>query len=101
MAPLSQTRTHFRRSGMSIAAVVADRQPPPASDGARQSCELAIIGMSCATCAGRVEAALNRVPGVTAATVNLASERASVEARSGLRPDDLIGAVRDAGYEAE
>jgi Cu+-exporting ATPase len=64
--------------------------------------ELAISGMTCATCAGRVEKALAAVPGVVRATVNLASEKASVEGLAGvLRPADLIAAVQRAGYEAE
>ena len=61
--------------------------------------ELAIGGMTCATCAGRVERALAQVPGVTRAEVNLATEHAVVEG-VGLHPADLIGAVEDAGYEA-
>jgi Cu+-exporting ATPase len=68
----------------------------------REARELTISGMTCATCASRVEAALKRVPGVTRAEVNLASEKASVEGIVGvLRPADLIAAVRQAGYEAE
>lgn len=64
--------------------------------------ELAISGMSCATCTGRVERALLSVRGVTQAEVNLASEKASVEGVVGLlRPADLIAAVRRAGYDAE
>lgn len=64
--------------------------------------ELAISGMTCATCAGRVEKALLAVPGVTRAEVNLASEKASVEGVAGvLRPADLIAAVQRAGYGAE
>jgi Cu+-exporting ATPase len=64
--------------------------------------ELAISGMTCATCAGRVEAALKRVSGVARAEVNLASEKASVEGIAGLlRPSDLVAAVRQAGYDAE
>ena len=64
--------------------------------------ELAISGMTCATCAGRVERALAGVPGVVRATVNLASERASVEGLAGvLRSADLVAAVQRAGYEAE
>ena len=64
--------------------------------------ELAITGMTCATCAGRVEKALASVPGVTRAEVNLATEKASVEALAGvIRPADLIAAVRRAGYEAQ
>jgi Cu+-exporting ATPase len=64
-------------------------------------CELAIGGMSCATCVGRVEKALSGVPGVLKGEVNLASERAIVEGFAGtLRPADLVGAIQDAGYEA-
>ena len=46
-----------------------------------QTVELAIVGMTCASCAGRVERALLKVPGVRSASVNLASERAHVELR--------------------
>ena len=64
--------------------------------------DLTVSGMTCATCAGRIEKALAAVPGVTRAQVNLASEKASVEGLAGvLRPADLIAAVRRAGYEAE
>lgn len=67
-----------------------------------ESRELAISGMTCATCAGRVEKALLAVPGVIRAEVNLASENATVEGVAGLlRPADLIAAVRRAGYDAE
>ncbi|MGH8295633.1 MAG: heavy metal translocating P-type ATPase [Steroidobacteraceae bacterium] len=64
--------------------------------------ELAISGMTCATCALRVERALSAVPGVARAEVNLATNRGSVEGVAGaLRPADLVAAVRRAGYEAE
>jgi len=64
--------------------------------------ELAVSGMTCATCAGRVEKALSAVPGVTRAEVNLATERASVEGMAGvLKPADLVAAVQRAGYDAE
>ena len=64
--------------------------------------ELAIHGMTCATCAGRVETALAAVPGVRRAEVNLATQHASVEGPAGLlHPAALIAAVRDAGYGAE
>ncbi len=63
--------------------------------------ELAISGMTCATCAGRVEHALAAVPGVLRAEVNLATQRATVEGLGGLlHPAALIEAVRDAGYDA-
>ncbi|MFC3098345.1 heavy metal translocating P-type ATPase [Altererythrobacter palmitatis] len=59
---------------------------------------LAIEGMSCASCVGRVEQALASVPGVTAARVNLASERAAVEGSDDIAA--LIRAIEGAGYEA-
>ncbi len=61
--------------------------------------ELAIEGMTCASCVRRVERALLRAPGVSDVAVNLATERARV---IGLRPDvaALVQAVRAAGYDA-
>ncbi|MGH7062677.1 MAG: copper ion binding protein, partial [Stellaceae bacterium] len=68
----------------------------------RERRELAVGGMTCATCAGRVEKALARIPGVTRAEVNLATGRAVVEGIAGvIHPAALIGAVRDAGYTPE
>ena len=43
---------------------------------------LPVIGMTCASCAGRIERALRKVPGVRAANVNLANEQALVESES-------------------
>jgi Cu+-exporting ATPase len=63
--------------------------------------ELAVTGMSCASCVSRVESSLERVPGVHDAGVNLATERATVEYDpSATSVDDLIKAVTDAGYKA-
>ncbi|WP_249677978.1 heavy metal translocating P-type ATPase [Pseudomonas abieticivorans] len=64
------------------------------------SLELPIGGMTCASCAGRVERALNKVAGVKQASVNLASERAHVELSSPVDPALLVDAVVKAGYEA-
>jgi len=65
-----------------------------------QSVELSIRGMTCANCSARVERALRKVPGVAEATVNLATERASVTFdASAVGPEALASAVRDAGYE--
>ncbi|MBV1788086.1 heavy metal translocating P-type ATPase [Marinobacterium sp. D7] len=60
--------------------------------------ELSIDGMSCASCVGRVERALQAIPGVIEANVNLATERANV--RGNVDVDTLIAAVADAGYTA-
>ena len=62
--------------------------------------DLPISGMTCASCAGRVERALARVPGVSNVTVNLANERAHVLAEPQTDPDTLIAAVGKAGYGA-
>ncbi len=61
--------------------------------------EISVGGMGCASCVGRVEKALKAVQGVQSAAVNLATERASVEATAAL--DDLLRAVRALGYRAE
>ena len=60
--------------------------------------ELAIGGMTCASCVGRVEKALKAMPGVTEAVVNLATERATVRGVASVQ--DLIAAVDKVGYEA-
>ncbi|WP_410589904.1 heavy metal translocating P-type ATPase [Amycolatopsis sp. lyj-23] len=61
--------------------------------------ELAIGGMTCASCAARVERKLNKVDGVTA-TVNYATEKAQVSYPSRLSVDDLRAVVEAAGYSA-
>src|SRR3954454_9725907 len=74
---------------------------PTAAPSSTASCTLDISGMTCASCVGRVEKALNRVDGVTAAEVNLATEVATVRfdpASVGLA--ELTAAVTKAGYTA-
>ncbi|GHF52856.1 Cu+-exporting ATPase [Deinococcus metalli] len=61
--------------------------------------ELSVSGMTCAACVTRVERALRKVDGVLDATVNLATERASVDALSGVSAAQLRAAVRNAGYD--
>jgi Cu+-exporting ATPase len=65
-----------------------------------ETVSLSISGMTCASCVGRVEKALKKVPGVADATVNLATEKAQVKGTAGLTPEALISAVKKAGYEA-
>ncbi|WP_055002479.1 heavy metal translocating P-type ATPase [Pseudomonas coronafaciens] len=62
--------------------------------------DLPISGMTCASCAGRVERALAKVPGVNSVTVNLASERAHVVTALQTDPQTLVAAVSRAGYGA-
>ncbi|HUJ86480.1 MAG TPA: heavy metal translocating P-type ATPase [Burkholderiales bacterium] len=67
----------------------------------REELDLAIRGMTCASCVTRVEKALARVPGVLSASVNLATERAHVVMVSGTGIDSLRSAVEAAGYQAD
>ncbi|PMX14906.1 MULTISPECIES: cation-translocating P-type ATPase [unclassified Pseudomonas] len=62
--------------------------------------DLPIGGMTCASCAGRVERALGKVPGVQRVSVNLANERAHIEVLGQMDPAVLIAAVDKAGYTA-
>ena len=61
--------------------------------------ELAIRGMTCASCANRIEKKLNKLDGVTA-TVNYATEKARVTFPPTLSPGDLVSTVEQAGYQA-
>jgi P-type Cu+ transporter len=61
--------------------------------------ELDIAGMTCASCAARLEKALNKLDGVTA-SVNFALERASVTVPAGYDPQSLVAEVEKAGYTA-
>ena len=70
------------------------------STGARgQQIELAIGGMTCASCAARIEKRLNKLESVTA-TVNYATEQAHVRFGEGVNPEELIKQVEAAGYTA-
>ncbi len=62
--------------------------------------DLPIGGMTCASCAGRVERALGKVPGVQRVSVNLANERAHIDVLGQMDPAVLIAAVDKAGYSA-
>ncbi|GAA0614853.1 heavy metal translocating P-type ATPase [Sporichthya brevicatena] len=71
---------------------------PPAS--AEGQVELAIGGMTCASCAARIEKKLNKLEGVTA-TVNYATEKAKVSWTGEIAPEDLVAVVEKAGYTAK
>jgi copper chaperone CopZ len=58
-----------------------------------------VQGMTCASCAARIEKKLNRLDGVTA-TVNYATEKARVSFGDGVAPEDLVATVEKAGYTA-
>ncbi len=59
-----------------------------------------VKGMTCASCVAHVEKALTQTPGVTAARVNLATERAEVDLGPGADPAKIASAVTEAGYES-
>src|SRR3954471_20690726 len=67
--------------------------------GPARSVELIIGGMTCASCAARVEKKLNRMDGVTA-TVNYATEKAKVTFAEGVNTDDLVATVEATGCTA-
>ncbi|MDX3525611.1 heavy metal translocating P-type ATPase [Streptomyces sp. ID05-39B] len=71
-----------------------DRAPAPVSE-----VELSIGGMTCASCAARIEKRLNRIDGVTA-TVNYATEKAKISYPDGIGVADLITTVEKTGYTA-
>jgi len=65
----------------------------------RKEVRLDLEGMTCASCAARIEKNLNKLEGVDA-TVNFATERATVRSDHGVPIEVLVGAVRAAGYDA-
>ena len=69
------------------------------AEEARRQVELSIGGMTCASCAMRIEKGLNGLDGVTA-TVNFATERARVDFPADVDPADLVAAVEATGYTA-
>jgi len=85
-----------RRNAAAVADAIFKAGYLPGS----RNIDLAIGGMTCASCVGRVEKALRAVPGVFKADVNLATETARVDAVATLTPAALIEAVEKAGYSA-
>ncbi|MEV1241886.1 heavy metal translocating P-type ATPase [Nonomuraea sp. NPDC049750] len=69
------------------------------SDDRQNAVELSIGGMTCASCANRIERKLNKMDGVTA-TVNYATEKAKVTFPDGVDPQQLIAEVEKSGYTA-
>lgn len=72
---------------------------PTTTDERRESLELDIDGMTCASCAARIEKKLNKVDGVIA-SVNYATEKAKILVPAGTTADDLIEVVASTGYSA-
>ena len=74
--------------------------PDTVADVRTSRIELSIGGMTCASCAARIERKLNKLDGVTA-SVNYATEKAKVDFPADLSPEDLVGVVEATGYTAE
>lgn len=84
------------------AAALADALVAAGCPAVEDTLDLAVAGMTCASCAGRVERALLGLPGVIAAEVNLATERARVRVLAeAADTGELAAAVRRAGYDAK
>lgn len=71
------------------------------SSQAEQSLSVSISGMSCSSCAGRIEKAIAQVNGVTAVSVNLATEQAQVTMQAGVQLAAVTDAVNKAGYKVK
>jgi len=98
---LATERAEVAFSGAPDPAAVAGAIENVGYSVAAETTELAVEGMTCASCVGRVEKALSRVPGVVSASVNLATEKAQVRHLAGaVSPGDLLAAIRSTGYEA-
>ncbi len=92
----AETKAGVANSGQTLGTVAAGRSEP-----VLERCDLAITGMHCAACIGRVEKAIKQVPGVQDATVSLLAERAVVTFdASQAKAEDLVAAVYDSGYDA-
>src|SRR5690242_10481507 len=85
---------------MSSAAVSSGQSPGPGESTGLVRIELLVHGMTCAACAARVEGRLNAIENVSA-TVNIATEKATVTAPSAVPVQRLVEEVERAGYGAE
>lgn len=96
---LATERIHIQPAGPLDTAAVVQAIEKAGYEVPSQTVELAVEGMTCASCVGRVERALQKVPGVTAAQVNLATERATVQGSATL--EALLAALDKAGYPGQ
>ncbi|MCC6652964.1 MAG: cation-translocating P-type ATPase, partial [Candidatus Eisenbacteria bacterium] len=80
-----------------LQSIRRESAPPPV---VTSTVRLRVSGMHCASCVGRVEAALTSLPGVAAVAVNLATLRAEVQLTAAVEPAVLLAAVRASGYDA-
>ncbi|MER5224529.1 heavy metal translocating P-type ATPase [Streptomyces flaveus] len=83
-----------------MTSTAPEKAVPGTAPAPTSEVELSIGGMTCASCAARIEKKLNRMDGVTA-TVNFATEKAKVSFPEGVEVTDLIATVEKTGYTAE
>ncbi|XBD42186.1 heavy metal translocating P-type ATPase [Acinetobacter thermotolerans] len=86
MIPYAEIFQKIERTGFSVA---------------QQQFELDIKGMTCASCAARIEKALKKIPEVLEANVNLSTEKAYVTAVSSLQQQTLVKAIQKAGFDVK
>ncbi|MDP8916075.1 MAG: heavy metal translocating P-type ATPase, partial [Pseudomonadota bacterium] len=99
---LAAERAHVQMEEGADPADVAEAIRKAGYEPVERAIDLKIKDMTCASCVGRVERALKAVPGVLAANVNLAAERAVVRVIDGaVAPAALTAAVAGVGYGAE
>jgi Cu+-exporting ATPase len=98
---LATEEAYVQASGAAGAAVLADAVRKAGYGVAEREVQLQIGGMTCASCVARVEKALLKVPGVLSASVNLATERATVRVLGSVADAQLKAAVDKAGYTAK
>ncbi len=94
-------RSAIEKAGYGVREMPVPPPSAPPSAGRGGAVLLPVEGMTCASCVGRVEKALKKVPGVESAAVNLATEKARVSLDPTNRPgtDELRAAVEKAGYK--
>ncbi|CAG9175051.1 heavy metal translocating P-type ATPase [Cupriavidus pampae] len=98
---LATERVTLRAESGAVLTAAAQAVTDAGYDVPRDTVELSVADMTCASCVGRVERALRAVPGVVEAQVNLATERAAVTVlRDAVSADMLAQAVTRAGYGA-
>ncbi|MCM8736496.1 heavy metal translocating P-type ATPase [Azospirillum sp. A1-3] len=98
---LATERARLTFAGPPDVKAAADAVEAAGYHAEKREFDLSVTGMTCASCSGRVEKALSRLPGVDSASVNLATERAHVVAFAGsVDTADLVAAVEKVGYGA-
>jgi heavy metal translocating P-type ATPase len=89
----------FRFDRENQEAAMPDGQHQIHTEGEARIIDIGVEGMSCASCVARIERAVEAVPGVRDASVNLATARARVRADSAAGIESILSAVQAAGYE--